>query len=148
MSQTSTSGFTIFEAGPLSEWYERHQTEHPASGLVKGKFWVKEALGLTGMELSVGSLPAGQGVPFLHAHQQNEELYLFLSGSGEMLLDGQRIPVGPGTLVKVDPPVSRSWRNTGSEPLIYLVTQTKAGSLEQWTKADGLLTGPDPWQEN
>jgi len=146
MSQSTNVGYTVFAAGPMSEWYDRHQIIHPVTGVMKGKYWVKEDLQMTGLELSVGSLPPGQGVSFQHAHQQNEELYLFLSGTGEMLLDGQILPVEAGTMVKVDPPVSRSWRNTGADPLVYVVTQTKAGSLEQWTKTDGIITGDNPWE--
>ena len=34
-----------------------------------------EVLGLTGAEVSVNNLPAGVGVPFVHAHKENEEIY-------------------------------------------------------------------------
>ena len=33
-----------------------------------------EVLGLTGAEVSVNNLPAGAGVPFVHAHKENEEI--------------------------------------------------------------------------
>lgn len=45
-----------------------------------------DALGLTGAEVSVNSLPAGAQVPFVHSHKQNEEIYAILSGSGVMTL--------------------------------------------------------------
>lgn len=50
-----------------------------------------DELGLTGCEVSVNQLPAGAAVPFVHAHQQNEELYGILSGAGEIWLDGEVI---------------------------------------------------------
>ena len=50
-----------------------------------------DELGLTGGEVSVNDLPAGAAVPFVHAHQQNEELYGILSGAGEIWLDGEVI---------------------------------------------------------
>ena len=34
-----------------------------------------DKLGLTGAEVSINTLPAGAGVPFVHAHKQNEEIY-------------------------------------------------------------------------
>ena len=34
-----------------------------------------EKLGLTGAEVSINQLPAGAGVPFVHAHRNNEEIY-------------------------------------------------------------------------
>ena len=36
---------------------------------------LKEALGLSGCELSINELPANASVPFVHSHKQNEELY-------------------------------------------------------------------------
>ena len=41
-----------------------------------------EVLGLTGAEVSVNNLPAGAGVPFVHAHKENEEIYGVLEGAG------------------------------------------------------------------
>ena len=34
-----------------------------------------DKLSLTGAEISVNSLPAGAGVPFVHSHKNNEEIY-------------------------------------------------------------------------
>ncbi len=34
-----------------------------------------DKLGLTGAEISINVLPAGAGVPFVHYHKQNEEIY-------------------------------------------------------------------------
>lgn len=42
-----------------------------------------DALGLTGCEVSVNTLPAGAGIPFVHAHTKNEEVYGVLAGSLE-----------------------------------------------------------------
>ena len=39
-----------------------------------------DLLSLTGAEVSVNHLPAGAGVPFVHAHKQNEEIYGILEG--------------------------------------------------------------------
>lgn len=145
MTDNKQNGYACFEAGPMAEWYERHVEQHPKLGAVRGKKWLKEELQLTGMEVSVGVMAPGQGMSFSHAHKQNEELYLFLAGTGEMLLDGTRVPVSPGSAIRVAPPVSRAWRNTEVEPLYYLVIQARADSLQQWTASDGIVTGGDPW---
>ena len=47
-----------------------------------------DLLGLTGAEVSVNHLPAGAGVPFVHSHRKNEEIYAILSGSGKAVIDG------------------------------------------------------------
>ena len=106
---------------------------------VRGKGISRETLGLTCTEVSLNSLAPGVAVPFLHAHKQNEELYLFLKGQGEIQVDGAIIPVTAGSAIRVDPAGMRSWRNTGSEPLLYVVVQAKAGSLEQATGGDGIV---------
>lgn len=119
---------------------------HPRLGNVPGKAFLKDALGLTGMEVSLGSLPAGASMPFLHAHKQNEELYLVLSGRGELQVDGETIPLQAGSALRVAPAGLRSWRALGTEPMSYLVIQAKAGSLEQCTGGDGILSGePVRW---
>lgn len=48
-----------------------------------------DSLNLTGAEVSISNLPAGAGVPFVHSHKQNEEIYAVLSGRGTMVVDGE-----------------------------------------------------------
>lgn len=129
--------FTAAGFGAPAQWRE-FVLDHPRRGKVDGKTFLGSVLGLTAMEVSFGSMLPGEAMPFLHAHQQNEELYVFLSGTGEMQVDGERIPVGPGSAVRIAPAGLRAWRATGTEPLAYLVIQAKAGSLEQATGQDGI----------
>ena len=44
---------------------------------------LKAVLNLSGCEISINELPAGVSVPFVHAHKQNEEVYIVLEGSGK-----------------------------------------------------------------
>ena len=46
----------------------------------EGRAELHDALKLTGAEISVNRLPAGAGVPFVHAHKNNEEIYGVLHG--------------------------------------------------------------------
>ena len=48
-----------------------------------------DKLGLTGAEVSVNRLPAGAGVPFVHSHRRNEEIYGILAGAGRAIIDGE-----------------------------------------------------------
>lgn len=137
--------FTAAEFGHPAQWREFVQ-EHPRLGKVPGKVFLGDVLGLTGMEVSLGSMLPGETRPFLHAHKQNEELYLFLSGEGELQVDGATVPVRAGTAVRIAPAGIRAWRATGAEPMTYLVIQAKAGSLEQKTATDGIvLDAPVVW---
>lgn len=130
--------FSSADFGAPSQWAEFVMT-HPRLGEVPGKVFLGSVLGLTGMEVSLGALRPGQSIPFLHAHKQNEELYLILSGQGEMQVDGQVVPLRAGSAVRIAPAGLRCWRATGDEPLAYLVVQAKDGSLAQAAAADGVV---------
>ena len=125
----SHANATSAQFGAPGQWGE-HGYTHPRLGEVKGKVFLREILGLSGMEVSLNALPPGGACSFLHAHKQNEELYVFLSGEGEFQVDGKVFPVEAGSAVRVAPEGMRAWRPTGSEPLSFLVIQVKAGSLE------------------
>ncbi len=144
-SEHAVATSTVFQAGPMESWLERHRWQHPGGMEIPGKLFLKEPLGLTGAEVSLGQMPPGAGVSFVHTHKQNEEIYLFLTGKGEMLLDGESHPIEPGTVFRVGTTVERTWRNTSSEPMCYVVIQAKTDSLEQWTSEDGNICGDAPW---
>ncbi len=137
--------FSTADFGPPAQWRE-YTVEHPRLGPVPGKTFIGELLGMTGMEVSLGVLLPGESIPFLHAHKQNEELYLVLSGRGEMQIDGAVVPLRPGTALRIAPAAVRCWRALGDEPMAYVVVQAKAGSLEQATASDGLVPNqPVKW---
>ena len=46
----------------------------------KARTELHDALNLTGAEISINSLPAGTGVPFVHSHRNNEEIYAVTEG--------------------------------------------------------------------
>ncbi|MGA2079212.1 MAG: cupin domain-containing protein [Holophaga sp.] len=135
---STLSNATLAEFGRPAQWRDLH-CQHPRLGEVAGKLFIGRTLGLSGMEVSLNALAPGGAVPFLHAHKQNEELYLFLDGEGEFQVDGRIIPVRAGSALRVAPAGMRGWRNTGAAPLTFLCIQAKAGSLEQATGGDGIL---------
>lgn len=140
--------FTAAKLGKVSE-LGRYGVRHPLVGAtLPGKVFLQEVLGLTAMEISFGILPANTSIPFYHKHKQNEEVYLFLSGVGECQVDGEIFPIEEGTAVRVAPNGVRAARNTGDEPMFYIVIQAKAGSLEQWTVSDGIgVPGEVTWDK-
>jgi len=114
---------------------------------LEGKVFLKEVLGLTSMEASINKDAPGTGVNFFHRHHNNEELYIFIGGKGEMMIDDERISVQEGTAVRVKPEASRSWWNTGSEDLYYVVIQAPHDGFKGETFKDGeLLEGTVPWR--
>ncbi len=132
METSTTQAYRIAKFGPWSEM-DRHRV-----GTLQGKVFAREALGLTGCEVSLHRMPAGTGMPFLHAHRQNEEVYLVVSGEGTFHLDGEETAVSEGDVLRVSPPVARGFR-AGRQDLCLVCIQAKEGSLEQATRDDGFL---------
>lgn len=74
-------------------------------------------LGLKSVALGLINLPPGEGYTFTHSHREQEEVYMILEGSGQMLIDGELIPLAPGDMVRVDPASKRAINNDGAAPL-------------------------------
>ena len=141
-----TQTWSVAHAGP---WSALEKVEFRPPGFPRGlpgKSFLKESLGLTGMELSLNKLPPGAQSPFLHRHNEHEELYLVVGGEGQMQVDGRVIEVREGSAVRVAPDGVRALRNTGAGPLYYVCIQAKAGSLAGTTISDGRrVEGPIVW---
>lgn len=123
--QKMAAGYGVATAGNLASF--------------EGKAFVKEVLGTTSMEVSFGSLAAGEAVPFFHHHKQNEEVYIVLSGKGVFTLDKDEVEVTEGSIVRIEPQVSRCIKCTGGEPLVFMCIQAKADSLEQYVMTDAVI---------
>jgi mannose-6-phosphate isomerase-like protein (cupin superfamily) len=133
----AAGSFSLFESGAPASW-DRGSFFHPRLGReFRGKLFLREHLALSGMEVSLNRVEPGRGVPFRHRHQRHEELYLFLSGTGEFQVDDEVFAVGPGSAVRVGTSGARAWRNTGSEPLVFVVVQAAEGSLAVGSVDDG-----------
>ena len=97
-----------------------------------------DKLHLTGAEISVNNLPAGGKVPFVHHHKKNEEIYFITAGSGYFMIDGTKVELATGDLVKINPAGKRQIF-AGDKGISYVCIQVKAGSLEGYTMNDGVV---------
>ena len=120
------SNYKKLEIGSLAEVGSKYEN---------GKAFLHDLLGLTSCEISVSSMPAGVSLPFNHKHKQNEEVYIFLKGTGTMTLDGETIEVKEGSCVRVLPAAVRTM--SSKTDLQYICVQAKEGSLEQFGFGDG-----------
>jgi mannose-6-phosphate isomerase-like protein (cupin superfamily) len=105
-------------------------------GLI-GKHFVGKELGLTGCEVSINCLPAKKGMPFVHSHKKNEELYVVLRGKGIFHVDGIEFPIQEGSLIRVSPKGERAI-SAGDADMVYICIQSEVGSLSQATLEDGI----------
>ena len=86
-----------------------------------------EVLGLTGAEVSVNNLPAGAGVPFVHAHKENEEI------------DGEDVKLAAGDWLRISPAAHRQFRAASDSGITYVCIQVKQGSLGAFTVDDAIM---------
>ena len=152
MSQTAAfptqhgAQFSVGHLGPFAELLNYRFSAPALNGReVPGKVFIKEALRLTGVEMSYNCFPPGFSMPFLHAHRDNEEVYLFLSGQGEFMVDDEVFAVGEGSVVRVAPGGSRAYRNAGEAPMYFIVLQVKNGSEPAGGVAEGVPQGKPKW---
>ena len=101
-------------------------------------------LGVTSFGFQVFDLPPNLDAYPEHDHSDEgqEEVYAVLSGSGEMEIEGERIPLEPETMIRVGAETRRKVF-AADEPLRMLVigaTPGKAYEAKQFTE----LGEPDP----
>lgn len=77
-----------------------------------------------------------------HAHDGQEEVFIALSGSGEIEIDGERHRIDPDTMVRVGPGAKRKiW--SGDEPLRLIALGGVPGQAYQPPEVSK-LGAPDP----
>ena len=86
----------------------------------KARMELHDALSLTGAEISINTLPAGECVPFVHCHKNNEEIYGIISGSGKVIIDGDEVQL----IASIN------------ESITFVCVQVKENSLETFTMSD------------
>ena len=95
-----------------------------------------EKLSLTGAEISINTLPAGECVPFVHCHKNNEEIYGIISGSGKVIIDGDEVQLIAGDWLKITPTQKRQFFASINESITFVCVQVKENSLETFTMSD------------
>ena len=98
--------------------YERaERTDSAKSDLLRVE--LADRLGCENMGLRVWYLTPGDTIIY-HKHREQEAVYLPLSGSGRMRVDGETLDVAAGEAVRVSPGTPRQMRNDGDEEQVWL----------------------------
>lgn len=98
-----------------------------------------EALSLTGAEVSINSLPASAGVPFVHSHKNNEEIYGIIAGKGTAIIDGDTVEITAGDRLKISPAAKRHFSAASDSGITYVCIQVKENSLDGFTVDDAVI---------
>ena len=80
----------------------------PLEALPEWITWLKDPLELSGVGISTFNLPAGKGYTYIHSHEEQEEIYIILSGIGVIMLKDELVDLTAGDFVRVSPPVRRA----------------------------------------
>lgn len=131
MENKNMSNYNLLNLGKLTDLKNRE------TAFGKGRVFTGEELGLTGCEVSVNVMPAGQRSPFIHCHKKNEELYVIIQGKGIFYVDGEELSVQEGSMIRVAPAAERAIK--ADEELVYMCFQAQENSLTDGPFEDGII---------
>jgi len=76
--------------------------------------------------ISYQIVKAGKRQPFAHKHNEMEEIYVVISGTGRVKLDDAVEDVGPLDAVRIAAPVTRTFEAGDDEDLVLLAFSPRA----------------------
>ncbi|TAK73357.1 MAG: cupin domain-containing protein [Aquabacterium sp.] len=88
------------------------------------------------------TVPVGKLNP-RHRHEHSEQVWVVLGGSGTLLLEGEaEAPVNVGDVVRFGPGEVHGFRNSGTEPFVYMSVTTpplnfRSAYAREWNVAAG-----------
>ena len=142
------SNFTCYHAGPMEGWTQFGLEPPNAPVPMQGKLFLRNLLGSAGLEMSLNVVPPGLGMPFLHKHRENDEVYVVVGGRGQFLVDGECIDVAEGSALRLGPAAARAWRNNSEGPLYFLCLQYRADGVIEGGTLDGQkVEGKPAWPD-
>ncbi|MBI5310802.1 MAG: cupin domain-containing protein [Actinobacteria bacterium] len=83
---------------------------------------VRRSLGVDAFGINLVTIPAGESIPeHDEVDRDQEEVFVFLSGEPEMVVDGVKTSAPPGTFCRLDPEHKRTVVNDGNSPADVLI---------------------------
>ena len=90
---------------------------------------VRRSLGVASFGINIVDIPPGEGIPeHDETARDQEELFMVLSGSAVLVIDGRRHPAPAGTLARLDPEPSRTVVNEGDQVASVLIVSAPRSS--------------------
>ena len=88
---------------------------------VADKEYLSRPMGCKGLGLTYVRLKPGEGANKVHRHQVQEEVFITVKGEGTIILDGRRIKMPEGTVIRVAPKVWRALGNDSSKDAVFML---------------------------
>jgi len=83
---------------------------------------VRRSLGLSAFGINLVEIPPGERIPeHDETGRDQEEVFLVLSGSPTLVVNGVEHPAPAGTFARLDPELTRTVVNDGDEPAAVLI---------------------------
>jgi uncharacterized cupin superfamily protein len=90
---------------------------------------VRRTLGVSSFGLNVVEIPPGEAIPeHAETERDQEEVFLVLSGSPTLVIDGDDHLARAGTFARLDPEHSRTVRNDGEDAASVLIVSAPRSS--------------------
>jgi uncharacterized cupin superfamily protein len=94
-----------------------------------GWLLVRRALGLGAFGINMVDIAPGERIPeHDETGRDQEEVFLALSGDATIVIDGEDHPLPEGAFARLDPHLTRTVANNGSEPIRILIASAPCGS--------------------
>jgi uncharacterized cupin superfamily protein len=90
-------------------------------GKVVEKEFLSRPMGCQAVGFSFVRCKPGEGANYVHRHKVQEEVFITLQGDGTIILDGKRVAMPEGTLVRVSPTVYRAIGNDSKQDVVFMV---------------------------
>ena len=81
----------------------------------------RKQLDLSAVGLGLINLPPNEGYTFTHSHQEQEEVYIVITGDGCIQINGELIELVQGDIVRVSPSAKRALK-AGNDGMFVICT--------------------------
>jgi len=88
---------------------------------VADKQHLARAIGCKGVGFSFVRIKPGEGADKVHRHKVQEEVFISLKGEGTIILDGRRIKMPEGTVIRVGAKVWRAIGNESKKDAVFMI---------------------------
>jgi uncharacterized cupin superfamily protein len=90
---------------------------------------VRRSLGITSFGINMVEIAPGESIPeHDETGRDQEEVFMVISGSPTLVVDGQEHDAPTGTLARLAPELTRTVVNRGSEPATVLIVSAPRNS--------------------